>query len=117
VTSRGHPYAEFQRALKNGNVWVADAVARELPQVSLEDALRPSGSSTQSERMRPSGHRACASLRRNGRAPISSTISTAVKLGDIAAGDGLTASRLSADQAAQSDQARLTTAARDPIRP
>jgi hypothetical protein len=40
VTSRGHPYAEFQRALKNGNVWVAEAVARELPKVSLEDALR-----------------------------------------------------------------------------
>jgi hypothetical protein len=27
-------------ALKNGNVWVADAVARELPKVSLEDALK-----------------------------------------------------------------------------
>jgi hypothetical protein len=40
VTSGGHPYAEFQRALKNGNVWVAEAVARELPKVSLEDALR-----------------------------------------------------------------------------
>jgi hypothetical protein len=40
VTSRGHPYAEFQRALKNGNVWVAEAVARELQHVWLEDALR-----------------------------------------------------------------------------
>jgi hypothetical protein len=40
VTSREHPYAEFQRALKNGNVWVAEAVARELPKVSLEDALK-----------------------------------------------------------------------------
>jgi hypothetical protein len=40
VTSRGHPYAEFQRALKNGNLWVAEAVARELPKVSLEDALK-----------------------------------------------------------------------------
>jgi predicted metal-dependent HD superfamily phosphohydrolase len=41
VTSRGHPYAEFQRALKNGNVWVAEAVARELPRpLSLEDALK-----------------------------------------------------------------------------
>jgi hypothetical protein len=38
--SRGHPYAEFQRALKDGNVWVAEAVARELPRVSLEDALK-----------------------------------------------------------------------------
>jgi hypothetical protein len=35
-----HPPAEFQRAPKNGNVWVADAVARELPAVSLQDALR-----------------------------------------------------------------------------
>jgi beta-lactamase class D len=40
VTSGGHPYAELQRALKNGNVWVAEAVARELPKVSLEDALK-----------------------------------------------------------------------------
>jgi hypothetical protein len=40
VTSHGRPYAEFQRALKNGNVWVAEAVARELPRVSLEDALK-----------------------------------------------------------------------------
>jgi hypothetical protein len=40
VTSPGHPYAEFQRALKNGNVWVAEAVARELHHASLEDALK-----------------------------------------------------------------------------
>jgi hypothetical protein len=40
VTSRGHPYAEFQRALERGNVWVAEAVARELPKVSVEDALK-----------------------------------------------------------------------------
>jgi predicted metal-dependent HD superfamily phosphohydrolase len=40
VTSRGHRYAEFQRALKNGNLWVAEAVAREMPNVPLEDALR-----------------------------------------------------------------------------
>jgi hypothetical protein len=40
VTSGGHPYADFQRALKNGNVWVAEAVAGELPKVSLEDALK-----------------------------------------------------------------------------
>jgi hypothetical protein len=39
VISDGHRHAEFQRALKNGNVWVAEAVARELPRVSLEDAL------------------------------------------------------------------------------
>ena len=40
MTSSGHRYGEFQRALKNGNLWVAEAVARELPKVSLEDALR-----------------------------------------------------------------------------
>jgi hypothetical protein len=40
ATSGGHPYAEFQRGLERGNVWVAEAVARELPKVSLEDALR-----------------------------------------------------------------------------
>jgi hypothetical protein len=40
VTSEGHPHAEFQRALKNGNVWVAEAVARELQPVWLEDALK-----------------------------------------------------------------------------
>ena len=40
MTSRGHPYAEFKRALERGNLWVAEAVARKLPQVSLEDALK-----------------------------------------------------------------------------
>jgi hypothetical protein len=40
VTSRGHPDAEFKRALDRGSLWVAEAVARDLPQVSLEDALR-----------------------------------------------------------------------------
>jgi hypothetical protein len=40
VTSQGHPYAEFKRALEGGNLWVAEAAARDLPQVSLEDALR-----------------------------------------------------------------------------
>jgi len=40
VTSRGHPYAEFKRALDRGNLWIAEAVAREMPQVSLEDALK-----------------------------------------------------------------------------
>jgi hypothetical protein len=39
VTSRGHRYGEFQRALKN--VWVAEAVARDLPRpLSLEDAYK-----------------------------------------------------------------------------
>jgi len=40
VTSRGHAYAEFKRALDRGNLWIAEAVAREMPQVSLEDALK-----------------------------------------------------------------------------
>lgn len=40
MTSRGHPHAEFKRALERGNLWVAEAAARDLPQVSLEDALR-----------------------------------------------------------------------------
>ena len=41
MTSGGRPYAELHRALKNGNLWVAEAVARELPRpLSLEDALR-----------------------------------------------------------------------------
>jgi hypothetical protein len=40
VTSRGHVYAEFKRALDRGNLWVAEAVARDLPKVSLDDALR-----------------------------------------------------------------------------
>jgi len=40
VTSEGHPYAVLQRSLKNGNLWVAEAVARDMPHVPLEDALR-----------------------------------------------------------------------------
>ena len=41
MTSSGHRYAELQRALKNGNLWVAEAVARDFPRpLSLEDALR-----------------------------------------------------------------------------
>jgi len=30
----------LQRSLKNGNLWVAEAVARDLPHVPLEDPLR-----------------------------------------------------------------------------
>jgi pyrroloquinoline quinone (PQQ) biosynthesis protein C len=40
VRPAGSPYAVFQRALKNGNLWVAEAEARDLPKVSLEDALK-----------------------------------------------------------------------------
>lgn len=41
MTSEGHPYVVLQRALKNGNLCVAEAVAREMPRpLSLEDALK-----------------------------------------------------------------------------
>jgi hypothetical protein len=38
-TSQGHPYAIFQRALKRRNVLSALAAAKDLPQLSLVDAL------------------------------------------------------------------------------
>jgi hypothetical protein len=38
-TSQGHPYAVFQRALKRRNVISALAAAKNLPQLSLGDAL------------------------------------------------------------------------------
>jgi hypothetical protein len=40
VTSQGHPYARFRRALLTKNVRLIDAAARELSEISLEDALR-----------------------------------------------------------------------------
>ena len=40
VTSQGHPYVQFQRALERGNVLQALALAHELPRLTLEDALR-----------------------------------------------------------------------------
>ena len=39
MTSQGHAYARFQRALKTGNPAIALAAARELNHVTLEDAL------------------------------------------------------------------------------
>ena len=36
----GSPYAVFQRALRNGNLWAAEAEARDMRHVSLEDALK-----------------------------------------------------------------------------
>jgi hypothetical protein len=39
VTSPGHAYAQFQRALKAGNPVLAVEAARELEHVTLEDAL------------------------------------------------------------------------------
>jgi hypothetical protein len=40
VTSQGHAYIRFQRALLTKNVRLVDAAARELQHVGLEDALR-----------------------------------------------------------------------------
>lgn len=39
LTSQGHAYAQFQRALKTGNAVLAMDLARELKRVTLEDAL------------------------------------------------------------------------------
>jgi hypothetical protein len=38
-TSQGRPYGIFKKALQRGNVLAALAAARELPQISLADAL------------------------------------------------------------------------------
>ena len=38
-TSQGHPYAIFRRAMARGNVLSAPAAAKDLPQLSLADAL------------------------------------------------------------------------------
>jgi len=40
MTSEGSPYARFRRALDTGNELLVLGTARELPQVTLEDALR-----------------------------------------------------------------------------
>jgi hypothetical protein len=40
MTSQGSAYARFRRALLTQNLNLIDAAARDLPQVSLEDALR-----------------------------------------------------------------------------
>ena len=40
MTSDGNPYARFRRALDTGNETLVVAAARELPQISLNDALR-----------------------------------------------------------------------------
>jgi hypothetical protein len=39
VTAQGHPRSNFKRAIERGNVVVAEATARELGQLSLEEAL------------------------------------------------------------------------------
>jgi hypothetical protein len=39
VTSQGHPYARFRRALATGNARIAEAAAREAHTIGLRDAL------------------------------------------------------------------------------
>jgi hypothetical protein len=40
MTAQGHPRAIFSRAIENGNLVVAEQVAREVPNLTLEEALR-----------------------------------------------------------------------------
>jgi hypothetical protein len=38
MTSQGSPHARFQRALRTGNLWIAESDARDMQTISLEDA-------------------------------------------------------------------------------
>jgi hypothetical protein len=40
MTAQGHPRAIFSRAIENGNLVVAEQVAREVGNLTLEEALR-----------------------------------------------------------------------------
>jgi hypothetical protein len=40
VTSEGHVYARFQRALQHRHLWAAEDAAREMGQLALKDALQ-----------------------------------------------------------------------------
>ena len=40
MTSQGSPYARFKRALLTKNLALIESAARELPHISIEDALR-----------------------------------------------------------------------------
>jgi hypothetical protein len=40
VSIKGSPYARFRRALLTGNLQIIEGAAAELPQISLDDALR-----------------------------------------------------------------------------
>jgi hypothetical protein len=40
MTAQGHPRAIFSRAIENGNLVVAEQVAREVPNLTPEEALR-----------------------------------------------------------------------------
>jgi hypothetical protein len=40
LTAQGHPRAIFTRAIENGNLVIAEATAREITNLTLEEALR-----------------------------------------------------------------------------
>jgi hypothetical protein len=40
VTFEGHAYARFRRAIERRALWTAEDAAREMPQLSLDDALQ-----------------------------------------------------------------------------
>jgi hypothetical protein len=40
VTAEAHPHARFRRALERRALWAAEDAARELGEISLEDALQ-----------------------------------------------------------------------------
>jgi hypothetical protein len=40
LTAQGHPRAIFSRAIERGNLTLAEQVAREVPNLTLEEALR-----------------------------------------------------------------------------
>jgi hypothetical protein len=40
MTSQGHPHARFKRAIERRALWAAEDAAREMRQLSLEDALQ-----------------------------------------------------------------------------
>jgi hypothetical protein len=40
LIAQGHPRAIFSRAIENGNLVVAEQVAREVPNLTVEEALR-----------------------------------------------------------------------------
>lgn len=39
MTAQGHPQAIFRRAIEHGNVMVAEATAREVGRITLDEAL------------------------------------------------------------------------------
>jgi hypothetical protein len=41
LTAQGHPRAIFSRAIEKGNLVIAEATAREMTNLTLEEALRP----------------------------------------------------------------------------